>query len=127
MAESLFRETEDHDRGGSFLVGDNLTSVRDKCLSPVDVKHVKAAGSKNPVYDLELWFVHNISLAAGKFSKGGFGDVVLGWTKTSGRNNYLIMFQLIAKIVYDCIMIIANRQHTGHHYTVFLECPCNYG
>ena len=112
MAESFFREAEDHDRSCAETVGDDVACVRNGCLGEVDVEDVKASGAQNPVDDFKLSVVSLEVFGLGKFCKGVFGDVVLCRSKSSCYYHDVVCTELFAeRIDYD-FMVVTYGYHS---------------
>ena len=95
MSVSFLREAEHHNRRRAEVVDNHFASVRDERLSLVDVQNIKSPCVKDLVDHLELAFIHHITLASGNLRQSRFRDVVLGWTKTSGSYDYLVVSEFV--------------------------------
>ena len=95
MSESFLREAEHHNRSRAKVVYNHFASVRDERLCLVDVQNIESSCVKDRVDHLELALIHHITLASGNLSQSRFRDVVLGWTKTSGSYDYLVVSEFV--------------------------------
>ena len=111
MAESFRREAEDHDRSRAPLVQDNLACIRDHGLLSVDIQNIQTASVKDLMDLGKLGLMLDVAGAAGKLCKGGFGDIVLCRSESSGSDDYLIVGQFFGKGGNNLVMVVSDRDH----------------
>ena len=92
MSESLFREAEYHNGRSAPPVYYNLAGVRYKGLFQVDIQHIQTPCLQDFMYNGLLLFVLYVGVAAGKFGQSILCYVVLGRSKASCRNDYIVVF-----------------------------------
>ena len=120
VPEPFLREAEDHHGSSTQMIENHVAGVRDEGLCLVYVQNIKSSCVKNLVDNLKLSVICQIALASGNLRQSRFRDVVLGWTKTSGSDDYLVVNKLVCQIVYNFVMVIPERDHSGDFHSNLL-------
>ena len=123
MSEAVWGKAENHERGSSVPVWDNLACVRNHGLVPVGFQHLEAPGCEDVLYNPCLLQVLNEFPASGQICQGLFRDIVPGRSKSARADYYFAVVQFFIKVGDYFIMIVSDGQHPLHPYPDGFQGP----